>query len=538
MQEDQNKQQKANRDHWLKEEEHLAQRIQQAISPGGEQAIARLAKQGKRPVRELVQALIDPGTEFFELGGIAGFGMDYPGGVRDVPCGGLVTGLGKIHGNWTMIFANDSRVKAGTYFPITLKKHMRAQAMAEQCGLNCVYIADSGGAFLPMQAEVFPDEGHFGSMFYNMARMSAMGLKQITLSTGGNTAGGAYIVFMADEAVMIERLAYSFLGGPPLVKAAIGEEIEAEALGGAEVHARISGGADHICKDQMEGIERIREILSQECPQKIQCQRWEEVSPVVGEGRIYELMPAGVHQAIDVCSIIECFADGVGLREYKGDYAPGRGDKIITGKIRIKGIPVGVVAANNSGIIFVEAARKATEFIIRCSMEKIPLLFIQNSPGYMVGSEAEHRGIGKYGADMVRAVSNAKVPRIQLVIGPDNGAANYGMCGRAYLPHFLFSTMRARTSVMSGRSAAEVLLSIEKRKRQSKGQAMTEAEAASFRDELLKKYEFEAHPFYCGARLFNDRVLFFREIREALAIALEVSLLKPIPDSTFGNFRF
>jgi len=249
-------------------------------------------------------------------------------------------------------------------------------------------------------------------------------------------------------------------------------------------------------------------------------------------------MPARVHQAIDVGGIIECFADGVGLLGYKGDYAPGRGDKIVTGKIRIKGIPVGVVAANDSGIIFVEAARKATEFIVRCSMEKIPLLFVQNSPGYMVGSEAEQGGIGKYGADMVRAVSNARVPRIQLVIGPDNGAANYGMCGRAYRPHLLFSTMRARTSVMSGRSAAEVLLSLEKRKRQTEGQEMTEAEAASFKDELLKKYEFEAHPFYCGARLFNDRVLFFREIRDALALALEVSLLRPIPESTFGNFRF
>jgi 3-methylcrotonyl-CoA carboxylase beta subunit len=538
MSDDQKKQRKMNKDQWLREEEHLLQRIQQAVNPGGEQAIARLAKQGKKPVRELIHALIDTDTEFFELGPIAGFGMDYPGGVRDVPCAGLVTGLGKIYGNWSMIFANDSRVKAGTYFPITLKKHMRAQAIAEQCGLNCIYIADSGGAFLPMQADVFPDEGHFGSMFYNMARMSAMGLKQITLSTGGNTAGGAYIVFMADEALMIEGLAYSFLAGPPLVKAAIGEEIDAEALGGAEVHARLSGGADHICQDQFEGIEKVREILSQEPTQKLHIQRWEEVVPAVPAEMVYELMPAGIHQAIDVRSIIECFVDGIGLKEYKRDYAPGRGDKIVTGKTRIKGILVGVVAANDSGIIFVEAARKATEFIVRCSMEKIPLLFVQNSPGYMVGSEAEHRGIGKYGADMVRAVSNAQVPRIQLVIGPDNGAANYGMCGRAYRPHFLFSTMRARTSVMSGRSAAEVLLSLEKRKRESKGQEMTEAEAASFRDELLKKYEVEAHPFYCGAKLFNDRVLCFREIREALALALEVSLLQPIPESTFGNFRF
>jgi 3-methylcrotonyl-CoA carboxylase beta subunit len=538
MPDDQSQQKKINREHWLQEEEALAERMHQAVNPEGEKAILRLAKQGKRPVRELIQALIDPGTGFFEMGVIAGFGMDYPGGIADVPCAGLVTGLGKIHGNWTMIFANDSRVKAGTYFPITLKKHMRAQAIAEQCGLNCVYIADSGGAFLPLQAEVFPDDGHFGSMFYNMARMSAMGLKQITLSTGGNTAGGAYIVFMADEAVMIERLAYSFLGGPPLVKAAIGEEIDAEALGGAQVHTRISGGADHLCRDQLEGIQKVREILSREPAQRVRIQQWEEIGPSVPEETIYELMPAGIHQAVDVRRVMECFADGGGFLEYKRNYALGRGDNIITGKIKIKGIPAGVVAANSSGIIFVEAARKATEFIIRCGLEKIPLIFVQNSPGYMVGSEAEHGGIGKYGADMVRAVSNVRVPRIQLVIGPDNGAANYGMCGRAYKPHFLFSTMRARTSVMSGRSAAEVLLSIERRKRQLSGREMSEEEAASFKAELLDKYDTEAHPFYCGARLFNDRVLCFREIRDALALALEVSLLKPIPDSTFGNFRF
>ena len=537
MTEDLANQRELNKDHWLREEEHLLQRIQQAVNPGGEEAIARLAKHGKQPVREMIQALIDPATEFFELGVIAGFGMDYPG-VRDVPCAGLITGLGKIHGNWNMIFVNDSRVKAGTYFPITLKKHMRAQAIAEQCGLNCVYIADSGGAFLPMQADVFPDDGHFGSMFYNMARMSAMGLKQITLSTGGNTAGGAYIVFMADEAVMIERLAYSFLGGPPLVKAAIGEEIDAEALGGAQLHTQISGGADHVCQNQKEAIETVRNILSQEPVQELHSRRWEELPPSTAEETIYQLMPAGIHQAIDIRSIIECVADGVGFHEYKQTYAPGRGENIVTGKIRIKGIPTGVVAANNSGIIFVESARKATEFIIRCSMEKVPILFVQNSPGYMVGSDSEKRGIGKYGADMVRAVSNARVPKIQLVIGPDNGAANYGMCGRAYRPHFLFTTMRARTSVMSGRSAAEVLLSIEMRKRASRDQEMTEEEANAFRDKLLKKYEIEAHPFYCGARLFNDRVLFFREIREALALALEVSLLKPIPESTFGNFRF
>jgi 3-methylcrotonyl-CoA carboxylase beta subunit len=525
-----------NRAFWENEEKKLDERVYQAMWPGGDKAVDRLIKQGKRPARELIYKLIDAETEFFELSRIAGFGMDYPG-VMDVPCGGLVTGLGKIHGNWTMIFANDSRVKAGTYFPITLKKHMRAQAIAENCGLNCVYIADSGGAFLPMQAEVFPDDQHFGSMFYNMARMSAKGMKQITLSTGGNTAGGAYIVFMACESVMIDKLAYSFLGGPPLVKMATGEVISAEDLGGAKVHTQISGGADHFCANQDEAISRVREILMLEPPQKLHLYRYAETPPRIPEESIYEL-PASVYQGINVRAFLEAMADDSTFSEYKKDYAPGRGDNIVTGKIRIKGLTVGVVAANGVGIIFFEAARKATEWIVRCCQEKIPLLFVQSSPGYMVGSESEHMGIGKYGADMVRAVSCAQVPRIQLVIGPDNGAANYGMCGRAYRPHFLFATMRARTSVMSGRSAAGVLLSIEERKRALKENPMTQTEKEEFSQEMIKKYDREAHPFYCGARLFNDRVLKFSEIREWLAMAFEVSLLKKIGEPSFGNFRF
>ena len=526
-----------NRLFWENEEKKLDERVQLAVWPGGQKAVDKLRKQGKRPVRELIQQLIDPETEFYELSRIAGFGMDYPQ-VADVPCGGLVTGLGKIHGNWTMIIANDSRVKAGTYFPVTLKKHMRAQAIAEQCGLNCVYIADSGGAFLPMQAEVFPDDQHFGSMFFNMARMSAMGLKQITLSTGGNTAGGAYIVFMACEAVMIDKLAYSFLGGPPLVKMATGEVISAEDLGGAEVHTRISGGADHFCADQDEAVARVKEMLMLESPQKLHLHRYAEVPPRVSTEALYENMSASVHQGIDVRAFLAAIADDSVFSEYKKNYAPGRGSNIVTGKLRIKGLTIGTVAANSVGIIFAEAARKATEWIVRCSQEKIPLLFVQSSPGYMVGSESEHMGIGKYGADMVRAVSCAQVPRIQIVIGPDNGAANYGMCGRAYRPHFLFATMRARTSVMSGKSAAGVLLSIEERKRSAQQNPMTVEEKDSFSQEMIKKYDGEAHPFYCGARLWNDRVLKFSEIRNWLAMGFEVSLLKPIGEPSFGNFRF
>ena len=526
-----------NRIHWKNEEQQLERRIEEAMWPGGEAAVKRLASQGKRPVRALIADLIDADTEFYELGRLAGFGMDYPD-VMDVPCGGLVTGLGKVYGNWTMIVANDSRVKAGTYFPITLKKHMRAQAIAERCGLNCVYIADSGGAFLPMQADVFPDDQHFGSMFYNMARMSAKGLKQVTLSTGGNTAGGAYIVFMACESVMIDQLAYSFLGGPPLVKMATGEVISAEDLGGARVHTQISGGADHFCGNQEEAVAKVRELLSLEPPQKLQHHRYVEVAPRAASEAVYDLLPAAVHQGINARAFLEAIADDSVFTEYKRNYAVGRGDNIVTGRMRLKGLPVGVVAANGVGIIFVEAARKATEWIVRCSQEKLPLLFVQSSPGYMVGSESEHMGIGKYGADMVRAVSCAQVPRIQLVIGPDNGAANYGMCGRAYRPHFLFATMRARTSVMSGRSAAGVLLSIEERKREAQKKPMSAEEKQAFSQAMIDKYDGEAHPFYCGARLLNDRVLKLAEIRDWLAMAFEVSLLLPIGEPSFGNFRF
>jgi 3-methylcrotonyl-CoA carboxylase beta subunit len=526
-----------NRQFWENEEKKLDELVNKAMWPGGQKAVDLLAKRKKQPPRELIQKLIDPGTNFFELSSIAGFGVNYPG-VEDVPCGGVVTGIGKINGNWTMIIANDSRVKAGSYFPITLKKHTRAQAIAERCGLTCVYIADSGGVFLPMQADVFPDDGHFGSLFYNMARMSAMGIKQVTMSTGGNTAGGAYIVFMACQSIMIDRMSYSFLGGPPLVKMALGEDISAEDLGGARVHTQISGGADHFCGTQDEAVNKVREILALEKPQQIHSHRYAETPPLVSPESIYEVLPSDPHKGFDGRAFLGAFADDSALYEYKRDYAPGRGDNLIAGKIRIKGLPVGVIASNSVGIIFAEAARKAAEWIIRCSNEKVPLLFVQAAPGFMVGSESEHMGIGKYGADLVRAVACAQVPRIQLVIGPDNGAANYGMCGRAYRPHFLFSTMRARTGVMSGRSAAGVLLSIEEAKYTAQGKTMSEEEKEDFRAKMIEKYDGEAHPFTCGARLLNDGVLKFSEVRDWLAMAFEVSLVKPIGEVSFGSVRF
>jgi len=522
---------------WESEEIKLEERRQQAIWPGGQKAVDTLAKRGKRPVRELITDLTDTGTPFFELSTLAGFGMDYPG-VEDVHCAGIVTGIGKIHGNWTMIMANDSRVKAGSYFPITLKKHMRAQAIAEKNGLNCVYIADSGGVFLPMQADVFPDDQHFGSIFYNMARMSARGLRQVTISTGGNTAGGAYIVFMACESIMIDQQSFSFLGGPPLVKMATGEEISAEDLGGAKVHTQVSGGADHLCTDQADAVERARQLLSLTKPQKLFLHTFEPKEPDTSAESIYDVLPVSPYVGIDGRKFLKAISDESEFIEHKKNFAPGRGSNILVGKIRIKGLPIGVVCSNAAGIIFHECAKKVTEWVIRCSYEKIPLLFIQSSPGYMIGSDSEHAGIGKYGADMVRAVSCAQVPRIQLVIGPDNGAANYGMCGRGYRPNFLFSTMRARTGVMSGKSAGGVLLSIEQAKRNAMKNPMTPEEIEEFGQKMIDKYEGELHPFFCSSRLLNDRLLKFSEIRDWLAMAFEVSHLKPVEEATFGNFRF
>jgi 3-methylcrotonyl-CoA carboxylase beta subunit len=526
-----------NKNFWEAEEQKLEEMRHKSITTGGQKAVDTLAKRNKRPVRDLISDLIDPDTQFFELSTLAGFGMGYPD-VEDVPCAGIVTGIGKIQGNWTMIMANDSRVKAGAYFPITLKKHMRAQAIAEKCGLNCVYIADSAGVFLPMQADVFPDDQHFGSIFYNMARMSAMGLRQVTLSTGGNTAGGAYIVFMACESIMIDQQSFSFLGGPPLVKMATGENISAEDLGGAKVHTEISGGADHLCANQEEAIAQVRRLLSLTRPQTIHLHRYKTREPKVSKDALYETLPISPHQGINGYKVLEAIADDSEFIESKKNFALGRGSNILTGRIRIKGFPVGVVCSNGAGIIFHEAAKKVAEWVVRCSYEKIPLLFIQSSPGYMIGSDSEHSGIGKYGADMVRAVSCAQVPRIQMVIGPDNGAANYGMCGRGYRPNFLFSTMRARTGVMSGRSAGGVLLSIEQAKRKAMGKEMSPDEILEFQNGMIEKYDGEAHPFFCASRLLNDKVIKFSEVRDWLAMAFEVSLIKPIGEPTFGNFRF
>ena len=527
----------ANQKHWLAEEEKLYELWDKSYNPGGEKQIERLAKQGKKPVRQLIKQLIDPGIDFLELSRGAGFGINYET-VKDVPGAGIVTGLGVVHGNWVMIIANDSRVKAGAYFPITCKKHLRAQDIADQVGIPCIYIADSAGAFLPMQDRVFPGKGQFGRFFYNMCRMSAKGLKQYTLSTGGNTAGGAYTVYLACESIMIDKMSYSFLGGPPMVKSAIGEEVSMEDLGGAKVHTTISGGADYFVRSQDEGIDKLRELLSHDPPQQIYINRSISEEPAVPIENLYKILPRDPYKGINAREVIACIADGSKFTEYKKNYNPGRGDGIICGKIKLKGLPVGVIAGNGIGVIFVDSARKTIEWVLRCSSQKIPVLYIQNSPGYMVGTQEEYDGIGKYGSGMVRACACSNVPMIQWIIGPDHGAANYGMCGRAYDPCFIFNTMRGRTSVMSGRTAGFILTSLERANAKKRGKKMDENAAEEFQQNMINRYDEQAHPFYVESRLFHDGTIAFKDSRDILAKAFEVALLKPVPDSTFGNFKF
>ncbi len=526
-----------NLEHWKKLDQELLEHREEAYNVGGPKQVERLAKQGKKVARELLQMLIDPGSEFFELGLDAGYNIGYPE-MKHIPGGGLITGVGKIEGKDIMIFINESRMSAGTYFPITLKKHMRAQRIANENRLPCVYVADSGGIFLPLQVGSFADEGMFGSMFYNMCNMSARGIKQYTLSTGGNTAGGAYIVYLACESIMIDKLANAFLAGPPMVKSAIGEEVAAEDLGGAYVHTKHSGGCDHFVRNQEEGIARLRELISFDPPQGFYTQRRESKPPKFDLDEMMRNMPADTYQPINIKEFIKCIVDDSYFSEYKENYGPGRGDSVICGKAYIDGIPVGIVASNKNGTIFTQAAQKASEFIVRCGNDGTALLFLQGAPGYMVGKAEEWAGIGKYGSDMVRVVSCAKVPKIQLVIGPDHGAANYGMCGRAFRPRFVFQTMRGRTTVMSGTTAGFILETLRRANAKKAGQEINEEEMAAFRKKMIDRYDGEGHPYYTGALNFHDGVITHAEIRSKLARALEISWRTPLIHSDWGNVKF
>jgi acetyl-CoA carboxylase carboxyltransferase component len=507
----------------------LRERQAEARAGGGEDATRRHREQGKLPVRDRVERLLDPGTAFLEIGALAGFGMH----EGQVPSGGLVCGIGRVRGREVVVVANDATVKGGTYFPITVKKHLRAQEIALENRLPCVTLVDSGGAFLPLQAEVFPDRDHFGRIFYNQARMSAKGLAQVSVVLGSCTAGGAYVPAMSDETVIVKGQGTIFLGGPPLVKAATGEEVTAEELGGADVHARLSGVADHYALDEEEALGRARDIVGtltsrKETPWEVE----EPEDPLYSAEELGGVVPASPRRSYDVREVIARVVDGSRFSEWKALY----GTTLVTGFARVMGCPVGILA--NNGVLFSESALKAAHFISMCCQRRTPLVFFQNITGFIVGKEYEQRGIAKDGAKMVHAVANAEVPKFTVVIGGSFGAGNYGMCGRAYQPRQLWMWPNARISVMGGEQAASVLTQVKQEQRARQGRPLRDEEAEALRRPILAKYEEEGSPYYSTARLWDDGIIAPADTRAVLALGISAALNGPIPETRFGVFRF
>jgi acetyl-CoA carboxylase carboxyltransferase component len=510
----------------------LHERQRAAAFDRPERDVQRQRARGKLLVQERIEAILDEESPFLELSALAGYGL-YDG---EAPAAGIVTGIGRVAGNEVMIIANDPTVKGGTYFPETVKKHVRAQYVAEENRLPCIYLVDSGGAFLHLQADVFPDREHFGRIFYNMARMSGKGITQIAAVLGSCTAGGAYIPAMADETIIVEGNGTIFLGGPPLVKAATGEEVSAEELGGADVHTRISGVADHFAPDEATALQQVREIASQlNRRPRMQVVTQEPEAPLYDPQELYGILPADPRVTYDVHEVIARLVDGSRFSEFKARY----GTTVVCGFAHIMGIPVGIVA--NNGLLFSESALKATHFIQLCGQRGTPLLFLQNIAGFMVGKAYENGGIAKDGAKMVMAISNVNVPRITLFHGVSHGAGNYGMSGRAYDPHFLFTWPNSRISVMSGEAAANVLWTVGQ-ERVLRGLEVTSAEAIAaaereFKAPILAQYDEESDPYYATARLWDDGILDPVQTRTALGLAFAVAVKAPFPDDRYGTFR-
>ncbi len=478
--------------------DELNRRLETARQGGGAKYLARHKEQGKMPPRERIAALLDPDTPFLELSPLAANGM-YD---DEAPAAGIITGVGRIHHRECLIIANDATVKGGTYFPITVKKHLRAQEVALQNNLPCVYLVDSGGAFLPLQAEVFPDREHFGRIFYNQAVMSAQEIPQISAVMGSCTAGGAYVPAMSDEAVIVKGTGTIFLGGPPLVKAATGEEVTAEDLGGADVHTRISGVADHFAEDDEHAIGIVRNIVENLPLQKNEPPtRIAPEDPLYDPKELYGVIPSDVRKPYDVREVIARIVDGSKFHEFKERYAT----TLVTGFARIFGYKVGILA--NNGVLFSESALKATHFIELCNQRRVPLVFLQNITGFMVGKQYERGGIAKDGAKMVHAVANSTVPKFTVILGGSFGAGNYGMCGRAYSPRFLWMWPNARISVMGGEQAAGVLTTVKRDQLARAGKELSVEEERSIADPVLAKYEEEGSPYYSTARLWDDGVI-------------------------------
>jgi 3-methylcrotonyl-CoA carboxylase beta subunit/propionyl-CoA carboxylase len=506
----------------------LRERTATVRQGGGPKYLQRHRDQGKLPVRDRVERLLDPGSPFLELSPLAALAM-YD---DEAPGAGLVTGIGRVSGREVVIVANDATVKGGTYFPITVKKHVRAQEIALQNRLPCVYLVDSGGAFLPLQAEVFPDRDHFGRIFFNQARMSAERIPQIAAVMGSCTAGGAYVPAMSDETIIVKGTGTIFLGGPPLVKAATGEEVSAQDLGGADVHTRVSGVADYFAEDDDHAIELCRTIVSTLNTSKtLPADMTTPEEPAYDPAEIYGVVNADMRKPYDVREIVARLVDGSRFDEFKERY----GTTLVTGFARLHGFLVGIIA--NNGVLFSESALKATHFIELCNLRGIPLIFLQNITGFIVGSKYERAGIAKDGAKMVHAVANSVVPKFTVVIGGSFGAGNYGMCGRAYEPRLLWMWPNARISVMGAQQAASVLTTVKRDQLAREGKALSDEEEAAIRQPILDKYEHEGSPYYSTARLWDDGILDPAETRTMLALGLSAAYNAPIEPAKFGVFR-
>lgn len=512
----------------------LQQKVEKVRLGGGVKAVERHKSRKKYLPRERIDYLLDPGSPFLELSQLAGHELY----TDDLPSGGIVTGIGSVHGRLCMFVANDPTVKGGTYYPITVKKHLRAQEIASQCNLPCIYLVDSGGANLPRQAEVFPDRDHFGRIFYNQARMSEEGIPQIALVLGSCTAGGAYVPAMADESVIVKGNGTIFLAGPPLVKAATGEEVSAEDLGGAALHCKISGVSDHFATDELHALAIGRKIVknihfagitNRSSPSNVMSE--ESRDPLYSPDELHGIVPADARISYDIRSVIARIVDGSEFDEFKKLY----GSTLVTGFARIMGQPVGIVG--NNGILFTESALKGAHFIQLCAQRHIPLIFLQNITGFMVGSRSEASGIAKAGAKMVMAVACAKVPKITIVVGGSHGAGNYGMCGRAYSPNFLFMWPNARISVMGGAQAAGVLAQVERDKRRRDKTEWSEEEEEKFKEKVMQGYDREGHPYYASARLWDDGIIDPADTRRVLALCLSASLQTSPKETKYGVFR-
>ena len=499
-----------------------------AAAGGGEQARERHVSRGKMLPRDRVANLLDPGSPFLEVGATAGHAM-HDGAA---PCGGVIAGVGVVHTRRVMVVCNDATVKGGTYYPVTVKKHLRAQEIAAECRLPCVYLVDSGGANLPNQDEVFPDRDHFGRIFYNQARMSAAGIAQIAVVMGSCTAGGAYVPAMSDVSIIVRGQGTIFLAGPPLVRAATGEVVTAEDLGGGDVHTRLSGVADALAEDDAHALALAREAVRHlPAPDGARLDLQPSEPPAHDPDEILGVVPAGLRTPYDIREVIARVVDGSRLSEFKARF----GETLVTGFAHVEGIPVGLVASN--GVLFSESAQKGAHFVELCSQRRIPLVFLQNITGFMVGRRYENEGIARHGAKMVTAVASTAVPKITVIVGGSFGAGNYGMAGRAYGPRFLWTWPGSRISVMGGEQAAGVLSTVRREALERRGETLSDEAAQAIEAPVREQFERQSHPLYASARLWDDGIVDPRRTREVLALSLRAALNAPIEETRFGVFR-